>query len=102
VYISSNAGDVSIDEGMFIGTISGQGIAKALKWDGAIVLEDFTAALEIPESDITITDFNEQINCDDILRNDTSFSELVDNEIIQAVTMVDIDDTLQLSTEEGE
>lgn len=102
VYIGSSTGNVSIDKGMFIGTISGQGIAQALKWDGAIVLEDFTESLVIPENNITLVDFDEQIDYSDIIRNDSGFSDLVDNEIIQAMTMVDIDDTLQLSTEEGE
>ena len=102
VYISSSVGNVSIDKGMFIGTITGQGIAKALTWDGAIVLEDFTSQFTIPETDVTFADFNEQVNCEDVTRNDSNFSDLVDNEIIQSMTMVNIDDTLQLSTEEGE
>ena len=102
LYISSNTGTVSIDEGMFIGTITGQGIAKALTWDGAIVLEDFTAALTIPENNVTFVEFNEQIKCEYVQRNDTSFSDVVDNDIVQAMTMADITDTVQLSTVEGE
>ena len=102
VYISSSAGNVSIDEGMFIGTITGQGIAEALTWDGAIVLEDFTSPLTIPEAKQTLVDFDEQIISEYVQRNDSSFSEVVDNTITQAVTMVDTDDTVQLSTEEGE
>lgn len=102
VYISSNTGNVSIDKEMFIGTISGQGIAEALKWDGAIVLEDYTESFTITPSNMTITDSEDHVTYEYVERNDSDFSELVDNEITQAMTMVNIDDTVQLSTEEGE
>lgn len=78
-----------------------QGLAKSVPWDGALNFADSVEAFTITVKNMTMVDFTEQIMFEHIARNDFELSDVIDIELPQAVTMVDLNDVMGVIVEEG-
>lgn len=99
LYISAgDGGQVTINREMFLGTISGQGLASEVAWDGTLKFTENVSAFAVGIRDTKFAMFSEQIIAEHVTRNDANLSDNINIPVVQTVHFVDVADIIEFGT----
>ena len=74
-----------------------QGLAVSVPWNGELNFADEVEAFTIAPWNVAMVDFAEQVVFEHLVRNDFEVSDVVDIEIPETMTMVDLTDIMEVS-----